>query len=192
MDAVFVTSAYRRSQYPPPDKPEIAFAGRSNVGKSSLINALVNRRGLAKISSRPGRTRSINFLRVDDRLFLVDLPGYGFASAPLNVRRSWHRLVEGYLRDRPNLKGTVVILDIRREPTSLDIDLMGWLSYFGIQAIVVLTKADKLSRQQASLRTKRIAEQLSDLICDKPITFSAKTKQGRDEIWKKIYRLIEP
>ncbi|MBW2169453.1 MAG: ribosome biogenesis GTP-binding protein YsxC, partial [Deltaproteobacteria bacterium] len=121
MDATFIISAFSENQYPPPDMEEVAFAGRSNVGKSSLINVLVNRKGLARTSSTPGRTQSINFFSVGESLYIVDLPGYGFARVPINVKKSWHNMVETYLRTRSNLKAVVVILDIRRDPTSGDI-----------------------------------------------------------------------
>ena len=112
MHARFLLSAFQPRQYPPPDKPEIAFAGRSNVGKSSLINTLVNRRGLARTSSTPGRTQAINFFDVDNRLYFVDLPGYGFARVPMAVKKSWQHMVESYLQGRPNLCAVILILDI--------------------------------------------------------------------------------
>jgi GTP-binding protein len=183
MDATFLISAFRENQYPPPDRPEIAFAGRSNVGKSSLINALVNRKGLARTSSKPGRTQSINFFSVGKTLYLVDLPGYGFARVPVNVKKSWKHMVETYLRTRSNLKAVVVILDIRREPSSGDLELLGWLKYFDIQPILVLTKTDKLSRQKANMRADKIGTKLADIFAGSLTLFSAKTKEGREAIW---------
>ncbi|MBW1701648.1 MAG: YihA family ribosome biogenesis GTP-binding protein [Deltaproteobacteria bacterium] len=186
MDATFIISAFSENQYPPPDMEEVAFAGRSNVGKSSLINVLVNRKGLARTSSTPGRTQSINFFSVGESLYIVDLPGYGFARVPINVKKSWHNMVETYLRTRSNLKAVVVILDIRRDPTSGDIDLLNWLKYYGLPAIPVLTKADKLSRQKAKMRADMIGSKLVEIFPVSPILFSAKTKEGRKEIWEII------
>ena len=189
MDVTFLLSAFQESQYPPPDRPEIAFAGKSNVGKSSLINTLVNRRRLAKTSSRPGRTQSINFFSMAESLYLVDLPGYGFARVPLTVKASWQRMVEIYLSTRSNLKAVVVILDIRRDPSQGDIDLLSWLKHYDIHAVLVLTKVDKLSRQQAANRVTLITRQLKEISCADPILFSAKTRQGREEIWEEIVQV---
>ena len=190
MDVEFLTSAFRETQYPPPDRPEVAFAGRSNVGKSSLINALVNRKNLAKTSSTPGRTQSINFFRVGDLMYMVDLPGYGFAKVPLNVRKSWQHMVETYLGKRPNLKAVVTILDIRRDLTPGDTQLLEWLRHFNIPAILVLTKADKVSRQETIRRARIIGEQVGEMLTQAPTVFSSRTRQGRDELWKKIGEII--
>ena len=130
MEIAFLKSAFRENDYPPSDKPEIAFAGKSNVGKSSLINVLVNRKGIARTSSTPGRTQAINFFCLEDRLYLVDLPGYGFARVPLHIKKSWGEMVETYLRKRSNLMAVVVILDIRRELSAGDKDLLEWLHYY--------------------------------------------------------------
>lgn len=191
MDVEFLISAFRESDYPPPDKPEVAFAGRSNVGKSSLINVLVHRKKLAKTSSRPGRTQSINFFCFDNRLYLVDLPGYGYARVPLQVKKSWGEMVETYLRRRSNLKAVVMILDIRRDPNEGDMNLLNWLNHYGTNPILVLTKADKLSRHQSISRAKLIGNQLEGMFTVKPTIFSAKTREGRAEIWGKINRVIE-
>ena len=186
MDVTFLKSAFHEGQYPPPDKPEIAFAGRSNVGKSSLINALVNRKNIAKTSSRPGRTQSINFFSVNRSVYFVDLPGYGFARVPIEVKKSWRHMVESYLRNRPNLKAVVVILDVRREPTPGDMDLLNWLRHYGIDTLTVLTKADKVSRQKAQRQSGLIARQFLKISPVTPILFSARTREGREEIWEKI------
>jgi len=191
MDISFLKSAFQESHYPPPDMPEVAFAGRSNVGKSSLINVLVNRKKMARTSSRPGRTQAINFFPAENRLYLVDLPGYGFARVPLEVKRSWGRMVETYLRKRSNLKAVVVILDIRRDLTRGDMDLLNWLNQYGINSILVITKADKLSRNKRMARAKSISEELEKISSDRPIIFSAKTRNGREEIWEKIERATE-
>ena len=189
MDATFVTSAFEEHQYPTPDRPEIAFAGRSNVGKSSLINALVNRKGLARTSSKPGRTQSINFFSLGEELYMVDLPGYGFARVPVKVKKSWKNMVETYLRTREKLKAVVVIMDIRREPSSGDLELLDWLKYYKIEAIPVLTKKDKLSRQKAMARAHKIGKNLSEAVAFPPALFSAKTREGRKEILKSIRQI---
>jgi GTP-binding protein len=186
MDVQFLISAFGQAQYPPPDRPEVAFAGRSNVGKSSLLNVIVNRKSLARTSSTPGRTQSINYFCVGESLYLVDLPGYGFARVPIQVKRSWHLMVETYLSNRSNLNAVVVIMDIRREPATGDIDLLMWLKHYDIPVIPVLTKADKLSRQQAARRATQLKGILKEICPTEPIVFSAKTREGRDEIWERI------
>jgi GTP-binding protein len=187
MEVSFLLSAFNESQYPPADKPEIAFAGKSNVGKSSLLNVLVNRKKLARTSSTPGRTQSLNFFELKDKnIYLVDLPGYGFASVPLQVKKSWGIMVETYLSSRPNLKAVVVILDIRRDPGEGDLNLLNWLNQYGIQSIPVLTKADKFSRSQGMERARLIGQELGRVTAATPIIFSAKTREGMKEIWAEI------
>lgn len=187
MEVTFLLSAFNERQYPPADKPEIAFAGKSNVGKSSLLNILVNRKKMAKTSSTPGRTQSINFFDVKDKnIYMVDLPGYGFARVPLQVKKSWGSMIETYLSTRPNLKAVVVILDIRRDLSDGDLDLLNWLNAYGIKAITVVTKADKLSRTQAMERARLIEKDLGRAISAPPIVFSSITRQGKDEIWLEI------
>lgn len=190
MEVTFLRSAFQERQYPSPDRPEIAFAGRSNVGKSTLINVLVNRKGMARTSSTPGRTQALNFFLVENRFYLVDLPGYGYARVPPAVKKSWGKMVETYLKKRPNLKAVVVILDIRRDPNSGDKDLLIWLRKYEIAVIFVLTKSDKLSKSQRMMMTKRISNQLTGLFPDKPILFSSKTKAGKKEIWGRITGFI--
>ncbi|UCG65797.1 MAG: YihA family ribosome biogenesis GTP-binding protein [Deltaproteobacteria bacterium] len=191
MEFSFLKSAIRPEQFPPPDRPEVAFAGRSNVGKSSLINRLVNSPKLARTSSRPGRTRAINFFSVGKAFCLTDLPGYGYAEVPLKVRRNWKVLVESYLKKRLNLKSVVVILDIRRNPGQGDLDLLHWLRRFEIKTIIVLTKADKLSKIKAKRQLDLISTQLTKEGFAKPILFSAKTDQGRQELWSAIKEIVE-
>lgn len=186
MDVSFVKSAYRSSHYPPADRPEIAFAGRSNVGKSSLLNVLVNRRNLARTGSQPGRTQAINFFALADRLYFVDLPGYGFARVPPQVQAAWRPMVETYLRERETLCGVVVILDIRRDLSQGDRDLLRWLDAYEIPPILVLTKTDKLSRSRRTARKTRIARELNGLIDRPPIAFSARSREGRKEILARI------
>jgi GTP-binding protein len=183
--AEFIKSATRPSEYPPAEYPEIAFAGRSNVGKSSLINVLVNRKRLVKTSSTPGRTQLLNFFLVNGRIMFVDLPGYGYAKVPIRVRDTWGAMIDTYLSGRPTLKSVVLILDIRRDPNEKDLSLMAWLHHHRIPFITVLTKADKLSTTRQKNRILAIRQVLPDaaggLIC-----FSAKTRTGRDELLQSI------
>jgi GTP-binding protein len=186
----FITSAFQPEQFPPPEKPEIAFAGRSNVGKSSLINKLVERKNLARTSSRPGRTRSINFFSVQGAFYLADLQGYGYAAVSRTVRQSWKHLVEAYLLSRENLKAVVVIIDIRRGPADADRELLNWFRAYQLPTVIVLTKADKLSRGKAKQQTDFISQQLVQTGFRQPLAFSAKTGQGKQEVWKRIWEAV--
>src|SRR4030042_3921563 len=146
--AEFITSVYPQGKYPAGRYPEVAFAGRSNVGKSSLINTLVNRKGLARTSSSPGKTQSINFYLINRSFCLVDLPGYGYAKVPQQVRKQWSPLIEEYCRNREDLCGVVVIIDARVGPTPLDLSLINWLRTLSMPAIITMTKCDKLSKNK--------------------------------------------
>ena len=188
--AEFVKSATEPSQYPEGDLPEAAFVGRSNVGKSSLINVLVQRKKLARTSQTPGCTQSINFFIINNRFSFVDLPGYGYAKAPLPVRKKWGPMVETYLKERKTLQLVIFILDIRRDPSPEDIDLINWFRFYNISFVFVLTKIDKLSRNQVVVR-KRMIEKLIEMNpCPEMIPFSAKTGEGREQIWKAIKDIL--
>lgn len=187
---VFVKSATRPDQYPEGDLPEIAFAGRSNVGKSSLINVLLNRRNLVRTSSTPGRTQLLNFFNVNDCFSLVDLPGYGFAKVPLAVKKQWGPMIRTYLEQRANLRAVVFILDVRRVPRQEDIQLLDWLEEFGVPTIPVVTKLDKVNRTQRDRQIRDIARE-TGLEAGMFTLFSAQTRQGRDELWERIEDVLE-
>jgi GTP-binding protein len=187
--AEFVTSAVKPSQYPEARFPEVAFAGRSNVGKSSLINTLVNRKRLVKTSSTPGRTQLINFFSVNDALSLVDLPGYGYAKVPAAVRRQWGPMIETYLKGRETLEAVVLILDIRRTPGIEEKNFIDWLAIYRRTAILVVTKADKLSASNRKKRRQAIATAL-DMDPSALTLFSAKTRLGKPEVWSAIDRVV--
>jgi len=186
--AEFVKSAVWPNQYPPGILPEIAFVGRSNVGKSSLINALVGRRSLAKTSNTPGRTQLINFFAVNNRLFFVDLPGYGFAKVPQSVKKNWGEMIETYLRERRNLALVIFILDIRRDPGREDLSLRDWLEHYRIPYAAILTKSDKLSNQKALQQKKLIEKTMGKGASGNAVLFSAKTGKGTEELWQFIDR----
>ncbi|TGU74901.1 YihA family ribosome biogenesis GTP-binding protein [Geomonas terrae] len=187
----FIKSATRPAHYPEGDLPEIAFAGRSNVGKSSLVNVLVNRKNLVRTSSTPGRTQLINFFQVNDDFMLVDLPGYGYAKVPLAVKKDWRPMMETYLAKRKNLRGVVLILDIRRVPTEDDLQMLAWLRAYSVAPILVVTKCDKLSKNERARQTAVIAEKLG--VAKGELTFfSALNKEGRDAVWARIDALLAP
>lgn len=181
----FITSAVTEAQYPPSEYPEVAFAGRSNVGKSSLINTLVNRKRLVKTSSTPGRTQLINFFLINDSFMMVDLPGYGYAKVPMSVKKKWGPMVETYLSRRDSLKAVVLLMDLRRTPGVEELNFMDWLQHYGINAIPVLTKADKLSKSHQKRQLQAIARTLS-MAQDQLILFSAKTRLGKETLWRRI------
>lgn len=184
ISAQFIKSAVWPPQYPPATLPEIAFIGRSNVGKSSLINTLVGRKNLAKTSNTPGRTQLINFFTINEKILFVDLPGYGFAKVAQSVKKDWGDMIEAYLRERLSLALVVLILDIRRDPSEDDLSLRDWLSHYRIPYLYILTKTDKLSNNQAIARQRAIEKNLRVSAERKPILFSAKTQKGKDDIWQ--------
>jgi GTP-binding protein len=188
--AVFIKSAVKPKDFPPAELPEVAFVGRSNVGKSSLINVLSGRKALVRTSSTPGRTQLINFFDINGILTLVDLPGYGYAKAPPDVRKQWGPMIETYLAKRENLKAVVLILDIRRIPSDGDLEMLGWLQRYNIPPIIVLTKCDKLSKSERAKQTALISAAIKR---DKSmmLPFSALSKDGRDGVWSEILCLLE-
>jgi len=183
--AQFITSAVKPSQYPAPDFPEVAFAGRSNVGKSSLLNVLVNRKSLVKTSKTPGRTQLINFFMVNQSLSLVDLPGYGYAKVPAAIQRSWGPMIETYLSQRKALTSVVLIMDIRRQPKEHEFNFIDWLKEQHLPCIPVLTKADKLSKTRQMKQRFAISKRL-DMTPDQLTLFSAKNRSGLLDVWRAI------
>jgi ribosome biogenesis GTP-binding protein YsxC/EngB len=171
------------SVLPVNDKPEIAFAGKSNVGKSSLINALMNRKALARTSGQPGKTQTINFYNVNDELYYVDLPGYGYAKVSEAVKEKWGKMIERYLKTSKQLKIVFLLLDIRHEPSANDKSMYDWIIYQGFHPIIIATKLDKINRSQKEKQIKIIREGLKVVPDTKILPFSSLTKQGRDEIW---------
>lgn len=187
--AVFIKSATKPSHYPDPLSSEIAFAGRSNVGKSSLINVLLNRKSLVKTSRTPGRTQLINFFMINESFYFVDLPGYGYAKVPPKIKREWGPMVESYLFNRNNLDAVVLAMDIRRTPTDDEKNLLKWFDHLNLRKILVLTKSDKLSKnkqiQQQSVYAKSLFVDKSDLFL-----FSAKNFQGKENIITRLETII--
>ena len=172
--------------------PEFAFAGKSNVGKSSLINGLLNRRALARTSSQPGKTQTINFYNVNDDLYFVDLPGYGYAKVSVEVKAKWGKMIERYLKKSKMLKCIFLLIDIRHDPSANDKLMYDWIVSNGYKPVIIATKLDKLKRSQIQKHVKMVREGLGLAKEDILIPFSAETKQGRDEIWALIESLQNP
>ena len=177
-----------------PDNPynEVAFAGKSNVGKSSLINALMNRKSLARTSAQPGKTQTINFYNINYAMYLVDLPGYGYAKASEEVKAKWGKMIENYLHTSKKLKAVFLLIDIRHDPSANDRMMYEWMVYQGFAPIIIATKLDKIKRSQTQKQVKAIREGLGVQPGTTIIPFSAETKQGRDEIWELIDSLVLP
>ena len=174
------------SRIPESSRPEVAFAGKSNVGKSSLINGLLNRKSLARTSSQPGKTQTINYYNVNDMLYLVDLPGYGYAKVSEEVREKWGRMIERYLHGSRQLKAVFLLVDIRHAPSENDRTMYQWILYQGYEPVIIATKLDKIKRSQVPRQLKILKEGLEVNPGTKMIPFSAETRQGRDEIWELI------
>ena len=171
------------SKLPDNQLPEVAFAGKSNVGKSSLINALMNRKSLARTSSQPGKTQTINFYNVNHQLYLVDLPGYGYAKVSLEIKAKWGKMIENYLKKSKQLKLVFLLIDIRHEPSENDRVMYRWICDMGFQPVIIATKLDKINRSQISKQVKIVREGIQASKDTVIIPFSAETKQGRDEIY---------
>ncbi len=178
------------STIPKTDKPEVAFAGKSNVGKSSLINAMINRKALARTSSSPGKTQTINFYNINDAMYMVDLPGYGYAKASRTEVEKWGKMIEKYLRTSRNLKTVFLLVDIRHAPGENDKIMYNWVVKSGYQPVIIATKLDKLKRSQVPRCIRTIREELRLSKDTVLIPFSSETKQGREEVWNLIDRLI--
>ena len=177
-------------QYPNDNKPEIAFVGKSNVGKSTLINAMLNRKSLARTSSQPGKTRTINFYNVNDSIYIVDLPGYGYAKASKTDIQKWSVMIEKYLQKRECLSGIILLIDIRHEPRKNDIMMYDWLKHYGYDIIIAATKSDKLNRSQIPKHLSIIKKTLNLSSEDKLIAFSGTAKTGVAELWAEIDKLL--
>jgi len=186
--ARFIKSATEPDDFPRDQRPEIAFCGRSNIGKSSLLNTLTDARGLARTSSSPGRTQTINFFLVDDRIYFVDLPGYGYAKVPKSVKETWGAMVEGYLQHRKQLKLAIMLVDSRMPPTDSDTLMKRWLDHHGIANVVVLTKVDKISRNQLNQALRTSAKVLDT---KEIIPFSAVTGFGKEQLLTRIRTALD-
>lgn len=178
------------STLPKNNKPEVAFAGKSNVGKSSLINALMNRKSLARTSAQPGKTQTINFYNINDTMYLVDLPGYGYAKAAQSEKEKWGRMIENYLHQSSQLKAVFLLIDIRHEPSANDKQMYDWIVYQGYDPIIIATKLDKINRSQVAKQVKLIRTGLQVKPGTQILPFSAQTKQGREEIWELMDALV--
>jgi len=180
------------SVLPKNTKPEVAFAGKSNVGKSSLINALMNRKSYARTSAQPGKTQTINFYNINEELYLVDLPGYGYAKVSQEVKEKWGKLIEKYLNTSKQLKTVFLLIDIRHEPNANDKMMYDWIVHNGYEPVIIATKLDKINRSQKDKHIKMVKTGLKVRPGTIVIPFSAETKQGRDEIWELIEQRIAP
>lgn len=180
------------SKVPDTAYPEVAFAGKSNVGKSSLINALMNRKALARTSAQPGKTQTINFYNINDAMYLVDLPGYGYAKASAEVKAKWGQMIERYLHTSKQLRAVFLLIDIRHDPSANDKLMYEWMLAQGFAPIIIATKLDKIKRSQVQKHLKAVREGLNVQPDTMILPFSAETKQGRDEIWAVMDRLVLP
>lgn len=183
----FITSAVTKAQYPMDDKAEIAFVGRSNVGKSSIINGITNRKGLAKVSGTPGKTRLINFFLINNAFYLVDLPGYGYAKVSKGEKEGWGKIIETYLLNRPQLKLVVLLVDCRHKPSNDDILMYKWIKYYGHETMVVATKKDKLTKNELVKSEKLIRETFELDKNERIMFFSSLKKDGREELINTIF-----
>jgi len=191
ISAEFVISAVAPKQYPTDGLPEIALVGRSNVGKSSLLNKMMNRKSLARTSSRPGKTQTLNYFRVNNQLYFVDFPGYGYAKVAKSIKEQWGKMIQTYLSKRDELRFIIQLVDIRHAPSKDDIAMYEWCKQIGIPTIVVATKGDKIARGRWQQHLKVIREHLKLRDTDSLLVFSSETGQGRDELWAEIFRRLK-
>lgn len=182
-------SAVSPAQYPDTGYPEIALSGRSNVGKSSLINTLINRRGMARTSSQPGKTQTLNFYNIESELYFVDVPGYGYAKVSKKDREKWGQMIERYFSDRSELRGVISLVDGRHEPTELDCQMIDFLHYYNLPVLVCATKMDKIPRGKWNRTESQIRRKLALNPRDEIVLFSSVTKAGREEVWKWIEKM---
>ena len=185
-NADIIISAVREEQYPETGLPEVAIAGRSNVGKSSLINTLLNRKKLARTSSKPGRTRTINFFNIEDELVFVDVPGYGYAKVSKDELEKWGYMMENYFSSRETLEKAILIVDLRHKPTQQDAQMYEYLKYLNIPVLIVATKADKVKRGVRNRHLNQVFSALNVVEGDAVIPFSAETGEGKEDVWNKI------
>lgn len=188
--AEFITSAVGPNQYPTDGLPEIALVGRSNVGKSSLLNKMMNRKGLARTSQKPGKTQTLNYFQVNKQLYFVDFPGYGYAKVAKSIKGQWGKMIETYLKQRKELRFIIQLVDIRHAPSKDDIAMYEWCKEIGIPTVVVATKGDKIARGRWLQHTKVIRQHLNMRGDDTILIFSSETGQGRDELWSEIKRRL--
>ena len=189
--AEFLTGAVSYKQYPDSAYPELAFAGRSNVGKSSLINSLLNRKKLVKTSQTPGKTQEINFFKINNDFIFTDLPGYGFAKVPQPVRKRWGKMIEDYLLKRETLLAVIFIIDLRRRPSQLDLSLQRWLEAHGVEYLLVGTKVDKLSQSEIKKQKDKLNVAYFDGGEGELLVYSSKSSRGRKELWSEITSRLE-
>ena len=189
--AEFLTVAVSYKQYPDSAYPELAFAGRSNVGKSSLINSLLNRKKLVKTSQTPGKTQEINFFKINNDFIFTDLPGYGFAKVPQPVRKRWGKMIEDYLLKRETLLAVIFIIDLRRRPSQLDLSLQRWLEAHGVEYLLVGTKVDKLSQSEIKKQKDKLNVAYFDGGEGELLVYSSKSSRGRKELWSEITSRLE-
>ncbi|WP_221566314.1 ribosome biogenesis GTP-binding protein YihA/YsxC [Alkalihalobacillus sp. TS-13] len=188
--AELIISAVKKEQYPNDQKPEIALAGRSNVGKSSFINKMINRKALARTSSKPGKTQTLNFYLLNDTMYFVDVPGYGFAKVSKKERDAWGRMIETYLMESEQLRAVVLLVDLRHSPSKDDQLMYDWLKHFEIPVVVVATKADKIPKGKHQQHIKKIRETLKIEKGEPVLLFSAETSFGKEKVWSTIESLI--
>jgi GTP-binding protein len=189
--AELIAVAVKKNQYPEDNKKEIAFAGRSNVGKSSLLNLLVNRKNLARVSGSPGKTRTINFYEINDEFRIVDLPGYGYAKVSKSVTENWGDMIESYLKDRQGLIKVVLLVDIRHTPSAQDVQMYEWLKHYGFDGVIAATKSDKISRNEMAKSIAEIRKTLGLSPEDKVIPVSSLKRTGYDKLMEELDSLLE-